>query len=91
MRDMHAISMFYGILIRLYADAAIKVPHFHASYRGYNAAFDMNERQAYRWRDMPAKQQAYIKAWTLLREEELFAKWTLALHEENLHNITPLR
>ena len=89
MKDLHAISMFYGILIRLYADAESKVPHFHASYRGYNAAFGMDGKLMDG--DMPAKQQAYIKAWALLREEELFANWTLALHEENLHDITPLR
>ena len=89
MRDMHAISMFYGILIRLYADDTIKTPHFHAFYRGYNAAFGMDGKLIDG--DMPARQQAYIKAWALLREEELFANWTLALHKENLHNITPLR
>lgn len=89
MRDMHAISMFYGILIRLYVDDVIKMPHFHAAYRGYNAAFGMDGKLIDG--DMPAKQQAYIKAWALLREEELFANWTLALHEENLHDITPLR
>ena len=89
MKDLHAISMFYGILIRIYADNSIKVPHFHASYRGYNAVFGLDGQLV--GGEMPAKQQAYINAWALLREEELFANWTLALREEKLHDIAPLR
>lgn len=89
MQDLRAISMFYGIIIRMYTDDAIKTPHFRVSYRGYNAVFDLQSNLMDG--DMPAKQQAYIKAWALLREEELFANWMLALHEEKLHDIAPLR
>lgn len=44
MQDLRAISMFYGIIIRMYTDDAIKTPHFRVSYRGYNAVFEKNPR-----------------------------------------------
>ena len=82
--------MFCGIIIRMYIDDdAIKTPHFRASYRGYNAAFDLEGNIIDG--DMPAKQQAYITAWALLHEEELPANWTLATKKEELFKITPLR
>ena len=38
---MPTISMFFGILIRMYYDEH-NPPHFHASYQGIQATFDMD-------------------------------------------------
>ena len=32
---MPAISMFYGIIIKMYNNGEHNPPHFHASYQGY--------------------------------------------------------
>lgn len=38
---MPTVSMFYGILIRMYYDDH-NPPHFHAFYNEYEAMFDFN-------------------------------------------------
>ena len=38
---MPAISMFLGIIITMYNTNEHNPPHFHASYQGYHAVFDM--------------------------------------------------
>lgn len=38
---MPVLSMFYGIIIRMYFDDH-NPPHFHAEYQGYKAQFDMD-------------------------------------------------
>ncbi len=39
---MPTISMFYGIVIRMYNNGEHNPPHFHAYYQGRNAVFDMD-------------------------------------------------
>ena len=43
---MPAISMFFGIIIRMYNNGEHNPPHFHASYQGYEAVFNMEELDA---------------------------------------------
>ncbi len=38
---MPTISMFYGIIIRMYNNGEHNPPHFHAHYQGRVAVFDM--------------------------------------------------
>lgn len=39
---MPTISMFYGIIIRMYNTGEHNPPHFHASYQGQQAVFNMD-------------------------------------------------
>ena len=39
---MPTISMFYGIIIRMYNNGEHNPPHFHASYQGYYATFTLD-------------------------------------------------
>jgi hypothetical protein len=39
----------------------------------------------------PRKQDAFVKAWALLHEEELAANWKLAINGEVIFRIEPLR
>ena len=39
---MPTISMFYGIIVRMYNNGEHNPPHFHATYQGYNAVFNMD-------------------------------------------------
>ena len=39
---MPTISMFYGIVIRMYNNGEHNPPHFHAFYQGYKATFNMD-------------------------------------------------
>ena len=86
---MPTISMFYGILIRMYNNGEHNPPHFHAYYQGMEASFDLegNIKEG----EMPGKQKKLIAAWAEIHRDELIANWELAINEEPLYNIDPLR
>jgi len=65
------------------------LPHFHAFYGDYEAVFGLNGELIAG--DFPNKQAAFVKAWALLREDELAANWTLAVNGEVTFKIEPLR
>ena len=87
--NMPAISMFYGIIIRMYNNGEHNPPHFHATYQGYHAVFDMEGELTEG--DMPVKQRKYIAAWADIHHDELLANWELAINEQPLYKIKPLR
>lgn len=64
-------------------------PHFHASYQGYNAVFSFDGEVTDG--EMPKKQQKIIAAWAEIHKEELLANWELAMSEQPLYKIEPLR
>ena len=41
--------------------------------------------------DMPKKQVKLIAAWVEIHKDELLANWELAMSEQPLYNIDPLR
>lgn len=84
---MPTISMFYGILIRMYYNDH-KPPHFHALYGEYKAIFNFEGELIDG--DMPNNQIKLITAWTVIHKDELYANWELARNCEGLFNITPL-
>lgn len=86
---MPAISMFFGIIIRMYNTGEHNPPHFHASYQEHNAVFDLEGRMIQG--SMPRRQQRLIVAWAEIHKEELIANWELAMNEEPLFKIRPLK
>ena len=86
---MPTISMFYGIVIRMYNNNEHNPPHFHAYYQGKNAVFDMDGNLIEG--EMPKAQMKLIAAWAEIHKSELLANWDLAMNEEPLYKIEPLR
>lgn len=86
---MPTLSMFYGIIIRMYNTNEHNPPHFHATYQGYNATFDFDGNLDKG--EMPVKQQKIIAAWATIHKDELLANWELAMNEQPLYKIEPLR
>jgi hypothetical protein len=88
---MPVLSMFYGILIKMnWRDKGRHhAPHFHAFYGDYEAVFGLDGEIIAGV--FPSKQSAYIKAWALLREDDLTANWKLAMNGEEIFRIEPLR
>lgn len=68
---MPIISMFYGIIIRMYNNGEHNPPHFHATYQGHNAVFSMEGELIEG--DMPRKQTKLISAWAVIHKDELIA------------------
>lgn len=88
-QKMPTISMFYGIIIKMYNNGEHNPPHFHATYQGYNAVFNLEGELIEG--DIPRKQAKLISAWVEIHRDELIANWELALSEQPLYKIEPLR
>ena len=88
---MPTISMFYGIIIRMFCDKAEHTPpHFHAYYQEHVAVVDINSCEISEGK-LPRKQAKLVIAWAELHNEELLADWELASHGETPFKIEPLK
>ena len=83
------ISMFLGIIIRMFNKNEHNPPHFHAYYQGSEAIFNM-EGEIIKG-EFPKRQTKFVAAWAELHKEELLANWELAVENQPLYNIEPLR
>jgi len=87
---MPSISMFYGIIIRIYfTPGEHNPPHFNAYYNEYKASFSMDTLEITEG-DFPRRQKRLVQAWAELHVEELKADWKLAMNGETPYKITPL-
>ena len=88
---MPTISMFYGILIRMYAgDSEHNPPDFHAVYQEFDAIIDIATCEIIKG-DFPKKQQKMVLAWAEIHKDELLADWELSKRGETLFRIEPLK
>ena len=88
---MPTISMFYGIIVRMYCGAAEhEPPHIHAYYQDHSAIFDFVKGKFINGK-LPVKQQKLLSAWCLIHLEELIADWQLSTAGELPLPIDPLK
>jgi hypothetical protein len=85
------ISMFYGIIIRMYLidNQHHNVPHFHAKYAEYEVSISIEDGEVLAG-ELPRKQLRLVQAWIELHRDELLADWELAVAGENPYKIAPL-
>ncbi len=78
---MPTISMFYGILIRMffYDTEQHKVPHIHAEYQGETAVYAIDDGRVLAG-SLPNKKHKLVVAWIEIHQEDLVADWTLAVN-----------
>lgn len=87
---MPTISMFFGIVIRMYfAPKEYNPPHIHAYYQSTTASFNITKGTILKGK-MPLKQKRMIQAWIEIHKEELNANWTLCQNQETPFPIKPL-
>jgi hypothetical protein len=88
---MPIISMFYGIIIRLYLldNKHHNLPHIHAKYAEFEASIDIGNGEILSG-DLPRKQLRLVQAWIELHRDELIADWELAISGELPYKIAPL-
>ncbi|HAO20585.1 MAG: transcriptional regulator [Desulfobacteraceae bacterium IS3] len=85
---MPHISMFFGIIIRMFHNEH-PPPHFHAEYQGQKGLFDFRgDMLKGSFRSKTALK--LIKKWTLLHEEELIENWKNVEKGKQLDKIAPL-
>ncbi|MDR1856286.1 MAG: DUF4160 domain-containing protein [Desulfovibrio sp.] len=80
--------MFFGIIIYMCYDEH-NSPHFHAKYGEQMAmfTFDGDLIQG----DFPEEKLRFVKAWALLRKDELAANWEIAKEGAELYRIDPIK
>jgi hypothetical protein len=89
--DMATISMFYGILIRMYlGKKEHNPPHIHAIYQHKKAIFDIKTGEKTEG-NLPNDKEKLVSAWIILHKDELLADWELAQNGELPYNIDPLK
>jgi hypothetical protein len=88
---MPIISMFYGVIIRLYLidNKHHNLPHIHAKYNEFEASVAIVDGEILAG-DLPRKQLRLVQAWIELHRDELVADWELAVAGESPYKIQPL-
>ena len=78
---MPTISMFYGILIRMFFRDIDKhhTPHIHAEYQGEVAVFSISDGEILAGK-IPLRKQKLVVAWIEIHQEDLLADWELAVN-----------
>ena len=78
---MPTISMFYGVLIRMFFYDTDKhnVPHIHAEFQGEVAVYSIPQGELLAG-NLPPKKHKMVVAWIAIHEDELMADWDLAVN-----------
>jgi Domain of unknown function (DUF4160) len=89
---MPVISMFYGIIIRMFFldNKEHKLPHIHVEYAEHNAVISIPEGKKLAG-EFPKDKLKLVEAWILIHKEELMADWTLAVTGNPVFKIEALR
>ena len=88
---MPTISMFYGIIIRMYCSPnEHNPPHIHAYYQEHKATINITTAEIIEGH-LPTKQTKLVLAWTEIHKEELLANWELYSKGQMPFKIEPLK
>nr|VFK54550.1 MAG: protein of unknown function (DUF4160) [Candidatus Kentron sp. TUN]VFK57138.1 MAG: protein of unknown function (DUF4160) [Candidatus Kentron sp. TUN]VFK57921.1 MAG: protein of unknown function (DUF4160) [Candidatus Kentron sp. TUN] len=89
---MPIISMFYGIIIRMYLshNKHHHLPHIHAKYAEFDTSISIDDGEILAG-ELPRKQLRLVQAWIELHRDELMANWEIAISGgESPYKIDPL-
>ena len=88
---MPTLSMFFGIIVRMFAEAGGQhnQPHIHAIYGGEEVvvALDGTVLEG----KIPRNKMNLLVAWMEIHRDELQANWTLLTEGEPAFKIDPLK
>ena len=89
--DMPTLSMFFGIIIRMYyAPKEHNPPHIHVYYQEYTSVIDISNFELIEG-DLPIRQIRLVTAWIEIHKDELIADWKLCQNGEKPFSIEPLK
>lgn len=88
---MPILSVFYGIIIRLYGldHQQADLPHLHARYGKFEASISLAEGEMMAG-NLPKKQLRLVQAWIELHRDELLADRELVVQGKKPYKIAPL-
>ncbi len=88
---MPTLSMFYGIIVRMYfAPAEHHPPHIHVYYQDDKASINILNFELMNG-NLPSKQSKMIIAWMAIHQDELMANWNLCQNNQRPFSIEPLK
>ena len=88
---MPTLSMFFGLIIRMYyAPKEHNPPHIHVYYQDFSATIDINTCELLEGQ-LPSKQLRLVVAWIEIHLDELIGNWTLCQNGEKPFPIEPLK
>ena len=89
---MPVISMFYGIIIRMFYfdNKEHKMPHIHIEYAEYTGVVEIPEGKLLAG-DFPKDKLKLVIAWIVIHKDELMADWALAVEGQNIFKIEALK
>ena len=89
---MPILSMFYGIVIRMYVfdDKQHHMAHLHAEYAGNRAVFSIDDGEVLAG-TLPSAKARLVQAWIEIHRDELLADWQLAVMGKEVFKIEPLK
>ena len=89
---MPTISMFYGIIIRMYYfdNQQHNMPHIHVHFQGDAAIIEIPTGSIIQGK-LPKSKQKLVDAWVEIHQDELMADWELAVNGESVFKIDPLK
>jgi hypothetical protein len=89
---MPIVSMFYGIIIYMYAldTKQHHLPHIHIEYQGQEAVIGIPDGELIVG-ELPTNKMKLVQAWIEIHREELVADWAIAVKGGEIFKIDPLR
>lgn len=88
---MPIVSMFYGIIVYMYAldNRQHHLPHLHVEYQGEEAVVTIPEGTILAG-GIPANKMKLVQAWIEIHHDELIADWAIAINGGEIFRIDPL-
>ncbi|MDI9496156.1 MAG: DUF4160 domain-containing protein [Bacillota bacterium] len=88
---MPVISMFYGIIVRMYKESNLQhnLPHIHAEYNNQFVVVDLDGNVLEG--ELPVKKLRMLLTWMDIHQEELYANWNTLNKDGEYFKIDPLR
>ena len=82
---MPVLSVFFGIIIRMWHDDH-PPPHIHVEYQGFEALVDIQTGEVSKGK-LPRKVATIVRDWCLAHRQELLDNWDRAQRFEPLERI----
>ena len=89
---MPVISMFYGLIVRMFFFDTDKhhLPHIHVEFGEFNAVLSIADGEVLAG-ELPRAKLKLAQAWIEIHRDDLAADWTLAVEGRELFKIDPLK
>ncbi|MCW7552666.1 DUF4160 domain-containing protein [Endozoicomonas gorgoniicola] len=89
---MPTISMFYGLIVRMYYfdNQQHNMPHIHVHYQDHSAIIEIPSGKVLEG-NLPKNKQKLVDAWIEIHKENLMANWDLAINGDSVFKIDPLK